>query len=329
MSEGPTVTYDAGELAQVRNPVLFLSAMTWILLVVEPGRINMFAHCPATKSGVSLPFQMLLAMNPPAYLAAAWSLMLVAMMSPVLIQPIRHIRLRSFTHRRARSTMLFVTGYAAIWMALGGVLLAIDLAAKLLAPQSYLVAAGMILIASVWQFSPIKQRYLNRCHSHAELAAFGAAADFDALRFGMTHGIWCGGSCWALMLFPMLLPRGHMVAMAAVAVLIFGERLEQPRPPCWRRRGLGKAIRIVVAQAKIRLHAYRLVSARTAFCSVFVNSGCFKQLPMRVDVLTQLSLPTVERGIPDQKKTAPIASLGAQITEFVNPGSLPCAGIKL
>jgi predicted metal-binding membrane protein len=203
-------------------------------------------------------FQMLLAMNPPAPLAAGWALMLVAMMAPVLIAPVRHIRLRSFAHRRGRSIVLFIAGYAAIWMALGAVLLAMELAVSLFAPQSYLPAAGVVVIALVWQASPIKQRCLNRCHAHTELAAFGAAADFDALRFGMTHGIWCAGSCWALMLFPMLLPRGHVAAMAAVAVLIFGERIELPMPPCWRWRGLGKALRIVAAQARIRLHALRL-----------------------------------------------------------------------
>jgi predicted metal-binding membrane protein len=176
-----------------------------------------------------------------------------------LIEPIRHIRLRSFAHRRARSIMLFIAGYAAIWMALGGVLLSIDLAARLL-QQSYLVAGGMALIASVWQFSPIKQQCLNRCHARAGLAAFGVAADFDALRFGMTHGIWCAGSCWALMLFAMVLPRGHVLAMAAVAVLVFSERLEQPTPPCWRLRGLGRAIRIVVVHARIHLQALPLAS---------------------------------------------------------------------
>jgi predicted metal-binding membrane protein len=258
--EGLTMIYDARELARVRNCVLLISAATWMVLLVEPGSMRMLAHCPATKLGaMPLPasLQMLVAMNPPASLAAGWGLMLVAMMSPVLIQPVCYIRRRSFRHRRARSIALFVAGYAAIWMALGAVLLAMELGVKLLAPQSYLPAAGAVLIASVWQFSPIKQRCLNRCHAHGELAAFGAAADWDALRFGMTHGIWCGGSCWALMLLPMLLPLGHVAAMAAVAVLIFGERLEPPRPPCWRWRGLGKAIRIVAVQSRIRLHALR------------------------------------------------------------------------
>jgi predicted metal-binding membrane protein len=226
------------EFARVRNPVLLISAATWILLLAEPGGTDMLVHCPATSSiGRPFPvsFQMLLAMNPPASLAAGWALMLVAMMSPALIQPLCHIRQRSFTHRRARSSVLFVAAYAAIWMAFGAVLLAVELAVKFFASQSYLPAAVIMLMALVWQFSPIKQRCLNRCHAHTELAAFGAAADFDALRFGMTHGMWCAGSCWALMLFPMLLPRGHLVAMAGVALLIFSERLEQPMPLGWIR----------------------------------------------------------------------------------------------
>lgn len=252
------MTYDAREIARVRNPVLMMSAITWILLLAEPGGIGLPAHCAATSAGgmpLTGSFRMLLAMNPPASLAAGWALMLLAMMPPVLIAPLCHIRLRSFTSRRARSMVLFLAGYAAIWMSLGGPLLGMELAVKLFAPQSYLPAAGVILIALVWQCSPIKQRCLNRCHAHRELAAFGAAADFDALRFGMTHGIWCAGSCWALMLFPMLLPGGHAGAMAFVTVLIFGERLERPMPPRWRRRGLGKVIRIGMAQARIRLHA--------------------------------------------------------------------------
>jgi predicted metal-binding membrane protein len=234
---------DAQELARVRNPVLFASAITWVLLFVDPGGALMGAHCLAMSTRTSL--------------AAGWVLMLVAMMAPVLIAPIGHLRLRSFSHRRARAITLFVVAYAAIWIAVGGVLLSV---ASLLASPSYLPAVSVGLIALVWQCSPIKQRCLNRCHAHRELAAFGAAADLDALRFGTTHALWCAGSCWALMLFPLLLPlspslpHGHLVAMAAVAILIFSERLEHPLPPRWslRGRGCGKAIRIVIAQARIR-----------------------------------------------------------------------------
>ena len=249
MTESLTMIYDAREFGRVRNPVLLMSAVTWILLLVEPGGMAMSSG--AMPSSAS--WQMLMTMNPPASLAAGWVLMLVAMMSPVLIPPVRHIRLRSFTHRRARSILLFVIGYAAIWMAVGGVLLAIQLAVKLLAPGSYLPMAGVVLIASVWQLSPIKQRCINRCHAHTELAAFGAAADFDALRFGMTHGAWCAGSCWALMLMPLLASRGHVAVMAAVSLWVAAERLESPMPPRWGWRGPSKAARILVTQTRMRL----------------------------------------------------------------------------
>jgi predicted metal-binding membrane protein len=125
--------YDPRELARVRNPVLLLSAAAWIWLLADPGGLT---HCAATSSGgmpLSASLSMLLAMNPPASLAAGWGLMLVAMMAPALILPISHVRLQSFKRRRARAIVLFVAGYATIWMVVGGVLLAGTLAAGLLA----------------------------------------------------------------------------------------------------------------------------------------------------------------------------------------------------
>jgi predicted metal-binding membrane protein len=249
------MTYDPRELARVRNPILLLSAAAWILLVLDPGGSTSHAHghCHSVPASLSS----LLTMPSPVSLAAGWGLMLVAMMAPALILPIHHLRLRSFKSRRARATGLFVAGYAAIWMATGVVLtVGILVAVQLLAPASYLPAAGVTLVAIVWQLSPVKQRCLNRCHAHGELAAFGVAADLGALRFGAAHGVWCVGSCWALMLAPMLLPQGHLLGMALVTVLTLSERLEHPRPPSWRWRGFGKLSRILVAQTRIRLQAF-------------------------------------------------------------------------
>jgi predicted metal-binding membrane protein len=197
---------------------------------------------------------MLLAMNPLSSLIAGWAVMLVAMMSPTLIAPIGHIVKRSFKHRRMWSVALFTLGYAAIWMAAGGVLLSARLVLSLLVPLSFVPAIVVGIVAFVWQCSPMKQRCLNRNHNHRELAAFGFAADLDVLRFGVTHGLWCVGSCWALMLFPILLSEGHLAAMAAVSLLMISERLEQPQRLSWGLRLHGKLMRIVVAQTRIRLH---------------------------------------------------------------------------
>ena len=263
------MTISTRERARVNILILLISAITWMMLLVNHGSIvtlahgpvnhgsmMTLAHGPVTDSGASpVSFQMLLEMNPISSLTAGWALMLVAMMSPTLITPIHHIRERSFKRRRARSVTLFVVSYAAIWMTAGGVLIAVMLMLNLLAPQSYLPAVGVGIIAFVWQCSPIKQRCLNRGHNHSELAAFGIAADLDALRFGITHGVWCVGSCWALMLLPLLLPQGHFAAMAVVTYVMTSERLEQPRPLRWRLRFPGKLMRIVVAQTRIRLQS--------------------------------------------------------------------------
>jgi predicted metal-binding membrane protein len=234
------MTYEAREFARVRYSVLLLTAATWVLLIAQPHGMAGHAHLHA---GNSVAVQVH---------AAGWALMLVAMMAPLLIPSIQYVRQRSFKHRRARAVALFVAGYGALWMAAGAVVLAIETTVKLLAPMSFLPAAGVALIAVVWQFSPIKQRALNHCHLHTELAAFGATADLALLRFGLTHGVWCVVSCWALMLFPMLLPSGRVAAMAAVAFLVFTERLDRPMPPSWRFRGLASVKRMVVARARIQ-----------------------------------------------------------------------------
>jgi predicted metal-binding membrane protein len=186
---------------------------------------------------------MLIAANPPPSLASDWALMLVAMMSPMLVAPIYHIRISSFARRRTRSIAFFVAGYGAVWMAAGAILLVVAIAAKWFLPQSYLPATIVGLIGIAWQASPFKQRCLNRCHSHRPLAAFGFSADFDVFRLGFEHGMWCVGSCWAAMLFPLLLAEGHFVAMAAVSILMFCERLDPPATPSWRWRGFGAALR--------------------------------------------------------------------------------------
>jgi len=233
--------YNAKEYARLRNSVLSISLISWMVILVGQVELRASSCCPPLGPATSL--QMLLASNSATSLAGGWALMLAAMMAPMLIPPIYYIRISSFARRRPRSIAFFVGGYGTVWMAVGCVMLALELAATSLAPQSYLPAAVIGLVALVWQTSPFKQRCLNRCHTRRALAAYGSAADRDVLRMGLEHGFWCTGSCWAAMLFPMLLPQGHLVAMAVAAILMFCERLDPPRTPSWRWRGFGTALR--------------------------------------------------------------------------------------
>jgi len=237
------------DLVRVRNAVLLCTGVAWALLIAAP--TQMLAHCVLMDHApVSASLSMLVAMNSPSSLAAGWSLMLVAMMLPVLILPIGYIRRSSFAQRHIRSTALFLVGYFALWIAAGPVFLTLATAVRLFAPQSWLPAITLLAVAVLWQFSPWKQICLNRCHVHIGLSAFGLTADLSALRFGLVHALWCVGSCWAWMFFPLLLPRGHMLAMVLVSGLALAERIESPARPRWQLRGLGRVTRIVLAQTR-------------------------------------------------------------------------------
>jgi predicted metal-binding membrane protein len=232
------------------------SLVAWSVLALDWTGLILPAFCSfGTLQAVplSVSFELALVFNSPARLASDWTLMIVAMMSPLIIAPLRHVRDRSFARRRARATLLFLAGYMAVWMAAGVGLQAVALAARWTAPAPLACFILAAVTAMLWQVSPAKQWCLNRCHRRPHLAAFGAAADREAFEFGLTNGASCAGACWALMLLTLLPGQDHVFAMIAIALLVFAERLENPAPPEWRWRGTAKVLRIAVAQARIRL----------------------------------------------------------------------------
>ncbi len=223
-----------------------ISLAAWSVLAFGGSTLMLSALC-ASGAGPPIPLsvslELALLFNSPASLALSWALMLAAMMLPVVAGPLRHVRDRSFARRRGRAMLLFVLGYFAVWMAVGLVL-------QLVAVPMPLALGLAFAVAMAWQVSPAKQWCLNRCHRRPQLAAFGVAADRDAINFGLTHGASCAGACCALMLLMLLAGEGQLVAMIAVTLLVFAERLERPAPLAWRWRGTGKAWRIVLAQAQ-------------------------------------------------------------------------------
>jgi len=235
----------AREVARVRYPVFVISMVAWAVLLARPFGVNI--HCLCMEDS-------------PRAIAAGWVLMLVAMMAPLTIPALHHVRFTSLARRRGRAIAMFAAGYGAVWMACGILFGAVERVALSVAPDSYVPAIFAAFAALIWQASPSKQICLNRCHENRPIAVFGLEADLDVFRFGLTHGAWCVGGCWALMLFPMLLPVGHLAAMVAVAVLVFCERLEDPALPRWQLRGLGRASRIVIARSRLRLRTLLKVS---------------------------------------------------------------------
>jgi predicted metal-binding membrane protein len=213
-------------------PLLAVGAAAWAALALRSPHAG---HVPAMG-------------RTPGALAGQAVLMFGAMMVPLAGAPVRHVLDRSLARRRVRAAALFTAAYGLAWT---GATVALLLAAGWMAgARSLTVPAMATLAVAAWQCSPAKQHALNRCHGRPQLAAFGASADGDVLRFGLSHAGWCIASCGPLMLLPMLLGRGHLAAMAAVTLWVAGERFEAPAAPRWRVRGPGHAVRIAGARTQ-------------------------------------------------------------------------------
>jgi predicted metal-binding membrane protein len=246
------MTPAARERRQIEMPLLIVSLSAWALLVFKADSGSPVASCcpAATMRGAlnAASVHMMLAMNPIPSLALGWLIMLAAMMAPLLATPLRYVIDRSIVKRRVRSVALFVIGYLAVWMMAGVLILGLALIALSFNQRLFVPEIIVIIAAFIWQSSPWKQLCINRGHVHGSISAFGTVADIDTLRFGLAHGGWCVGSCWALMLLPETMGSWHLVTMAGATVWLIAEKIERPAQPQWRLRGIGKASRIIIAQ---------------------------------------------------------------------------------
>ena len=254
-------TRAARERQRIRRPLWAIAGLAWIGLAVGSvaglSHATMHYRTPDAAMGMSS--------------AVMSALMVVAMMFPVLTMPIAHIRARSFARRRWRSTGLFLVAYTTTWT----IACAIPAMALWVAGNHgvdhWLLTGVTVVAAAIWQFSPAKQVWLNRCHSHPALAAFGRAADRSALHFGTRHGIRCVGSCWALMTLPFVVGSWHLAAMVIAGTWIAAERLSSPTLPVWAIRvpsGVANGVRAAAMVAAQRIPGRSWLGAKTEFSTV-------------------------------------------------------------
>lgn len=223
-----TVPLAAIERRRIRTPVLAVTAGAWAAIVVlaaldRGGHVAAaHHHGPAPGGGAG-----------GAGGIGTAVLMFVGMMAPLTIAPLRAIRQRVLPDRRRSAGWAFAGGYALAWSAalaaLAGVARLAD-ASAVRSPATWVLAVG---IALAWNCTPAKQACLNRTHAHHAIVRAAGRRVPDAVRAGAVHAAWCVGSCWALMLAPLLV--GHdLVAMVAATVWVWTERVETPRRPTWR-----------------------------------------------------------------------------------------------
>ncbi len=168
-----------------------------------------------------------------------WAMMVAAMMSPLLMPPLRHVAGRSFRRRRARAISAFLVGYGAVWMVAGAAFALMNIGLR--AAAVTLTAGQAILLfglAIAWQLSDWRAAALRRCHRTRAIAAVGVRADRSCARYGISHGSACVATCWTVMAGVMLAEASLALplALAATALLFLERASSAPRP--WARAAM-------------------------------------------------------------------------------------------
>jgi predicted metal-binding membrane protein len=173
------------------------------------------------------------------FFLGVWVVMMAAMMFPS-IAPMVVMQVRIQEGRRDRgqsvpigATALFVAGYLITWTAAGLVGFGLFQLGKELTGDAFAwdsagpyLAGGVILLAAVYQFTPLKDVCLRHCRSpFMFLMTHWRAGRIGALRMGLIHGGWCVGCCWALMAALFALGVMSIGWMAFIAALIAIEKL--------------------------------------------------------------------------------------------------------
>lgn len=186
-----------------------------------------------------------------------WTLMTVAMMLPTSLPLV--LLFRRLTASKADSGWLIVLllgGYLAVWTLFGGVAHLADLLlhqlldnSATLARYPWLLGSGTLLLAGIYQYTPLKYHCLDKCRSPLSFVMSrwsGRDERRDAFRLGLAHGLYCVGCCWSLMLVMFAVGVGSLAWMfilgAIMAVeknLSWGRRFSQPLGTALLVAGIG------------------------------------------------------------------------------------------
>lgn len=185
-----------------------------------------------------------------------WWVMMVAMMLPsaapmILLFATINRKQRETGHPDV-ATSIFAIGYLAAWAGLSLIAVALQwglertgILSPMLVATDAMFGGFLLLVAGVYQLTPIKHACLRHCRSPlAFLSSHWRQGARGALRMGLLHGAFCIGCCWFVMglmffggvmnlywivglalfvLFEKTVSAGHWLGYATgVALLVWG-----------------------------------------------------------------------------------------------------------
>jgi len=168
---------------------------------------------------------------------AMWWVMMLGMMLPSAAPMILTFGTLQRRKRERDDTyvplVLFVAGYLLVWgafsLAATGAQWALQRYALLtpaLVLENSLLGGILFIMAGIYQFTPLKHACLSHCRSpFAFLLNHWRDGWAGALRMGGDHGLYCLGCCWLLMTLLFAAGVMSLLWVAAIAALVFAEKL--------------------------------------------------------------------------------------------------------
>ncbi|HEU4759614.1 MAG TPA: DUF2182 domain-containing protein [Dehalococcoidia bacterium] len=166
---------------------------------------------------------------------AGWTVMTVAMMLPTSL-PLFTLFQRLVRRRQdaPRLVALLIGGYVVIWSLFGlaahvadhGVHAAVEQVAWL-QDNSWVIGAATLLLAGVYQFTPLKYICLDKCRSPLSFITehwHGSHERAEAFKLGLHHGAFCVGCCWSLMLLMFAVGVGNVGWMLLLGTIMATEK---------------------------------------------------------------------------------------------------------
>jgi predicted metal-binding membrane protein len=220
--------------------LLALVALAWVTLVVwgqSPYARYLSHHSlDEVRGGGSLMLVFI----------AGWLVMLVAMMLPTSLPLV--VLFRGIVRQRSdrgRLLTVLLLGYLGVWTVFGlavqagdGMLHVLVASQVWLSERTFLIGAATLVLAGIYQFTPLKYHCLDRCRSPLAFIVGrwrGRQPVGEAFRLGVAHGLFCVGCCWSLMLLMFAVGAGSLgwmlvlgAAMAIEKNVSWGRRLSAP-----------------------------------------------------------------------------------------------------
>ena len=176
-----------------------------------------------------------------------WSVMMIAMMTPSILPMLMlYTTLNSrkkIQGQDSASPMILLSGYLLSWILFS---LFITFPQYFLHTNGYLnmmmepmhaaLAAFVLILAGIYQFTPYKDACLNVCQSPLSfLTNNWQDGKLGAFIIGYKHGFYCVGCCWALMLTLFALGVMNILWVIVLTIFVLLEKVSYNYPMIYRR----------------------------------------------------------------------------------------------